>query len=174
MSSLARQTRWGSMLGAVTIGNILGGSIGNDIITSKSLTLPDYIFTDGGADKDHAGCWPYRCGSRGVLCRQQRHISYRCDIVLSSVANAISELFPPVVQAALNACPALNAAEPAAFQFVNPGWWGVAAGGSSKDILALFANGTGTSLDNSTLTGFVPNQDFLDFSVKAWGGPAYL
>ena len=67
----------GLNLGAVTIGNILGGSIGNDIITSKSLTLPDYIFTDGGADKDHAGCWPYRCGSCGVLCRQQRHFSYR-------------------------------------------------------------------------------------------------
>ena len=41
----------GINIGAVTIGNILGGSIGNDIITSKSLTLPDYIFTDGGADK---------------------------------------------------------------------------------------------------------------------------
>jgi hypothetical protein len=153
----------GHTAGAVTIGNILGGSIGNDIITSKSLSLPDYIFTDGGADQITLAAG--HTGADHVAFFAVSNVTFLNDIVLTSVANAISEVFPPL------AAPQLVNAEPAALQFVNPGWWGVAAGGSSNDILALFPDGTGTSLDNSTLTGFVPNQDFLDFSVSAWGGP---
>ena len=145
----------GLNLGAVTIGNILGGSIGNDIITSKSLTLPDYIFTDGGADKVTLAAG--HTGADHVAFYAVSNVTFPTDgdIVLSSVANAISEIF----------------LGPPALQFVNPGWWGVGAGDASNDILALFSDGTGTSLDNSTLTGFVPNQDFLDLSVKAWGDP---
>jgi hypothetical protein len=158
---------------AFNIGNIIGGSIGNDNITSMSLTLPDYIFTDGGADKITLAAG--HTGADHVAFYAVSNVTSTLDgtsIVLESVANAISELFPPLPAAAQPAASQpLIAAEPGAFQFVNPGWWGVAAGDSSKEIDTLVPSGTGTSLDNSTLTGFVPNQDFLDFSVSAWGGP---
>ena len=128
----------GINIGAVTIGNIIGGSIGNDIITSKSLTLPDYIFTDGGGDKITLAAG--HTGADHVAFYAVSNVTFPTDgdIVLSSVANAISESFPPVVQAVNAAQPA---AEPAVFQFVNPGWWGVAAGGSSNDILASSPTG---------------------------------
>ena len=54
-------------------------------------------------------------------------------------------------------------------EFVNPGWWGVAAGGSSTIINVLFADGTGTSLHNSTLTNFIPTLDVLDFFYRRLG-----
>ena len=37
--------------GSLVLGNVFAGSIGNDILTSKSMVLPDYIVTQGGADK---------------------------------------------------------------------------------------------------------------------------
>ena len=40
---------------------------------------------------------------------------------------------------------------------------------SSADYCGV-ATGTGTSADNSTLTGYVASQDFLDFSGNAWSG----
>ena len=83
----------GLNVGAVTIGNILGGSIGNDIITSKSLTLPDYIFTDGGADKITLAAG--HTGADHVAFYAVSNVTFPTDgdIVLSSVANAISEVF---------------------------------------------------------------------------------
>jgi hypothetical protein len=139
----------------ITAGNFLGGSIGNDIITSKSITLPDFIFTDGGADTitlapGHTGADQVAFYAVGLVGAEGGG-----SVVMPSVANAIAE---PVLDN---------------LQFVNPGWWGVGAGDTPKDILGLNFNGTGTSVDNSTLNGFVPGQDFLDFSVSAWGGPSF-
>ena len=60
-------------------------------------------------------------------------------------------------------------------EFVNPGYWGVAAGGSSQNINTLFAQrDRDECVDNSTINGFNPTQDVLDFSVKAWGTGALV
>ena len=121
MSSLARQTRWGINPGAVTIGNILGGSIGNDIITSKSLTLPDYIFTDGGADKITLAAG--HTGADHVAFYAVSNVTFPTDrgIVLSSVASAISEIFPPVAAGRSTAAQPGVFAEPAAISIRQPG-----------------------------------------------------
>ena len=141
--------------GSLVLGNVLVGSIGNDIIISKSLTLPDYIITEGGADKitlaaghtgaDHVGFY----AAAG-------NVNVGGKYAVGSVTGAISE------------------GGVALFEFANPGWWGIPAGGSSAKIETLLANGTGTSADNSTLTNFVPTQDFLDFSVKAWNTGTFV
>jgi len=140
--------------GNLVLGNVLAGSIGNDTLTSKSLNLPDYIVTEGGADKvtlaashtgaDHVGFYAANGNVNGVGADLGKY-------AVGSVATAISEIV-------------------GGLDFVNPGWWGVAAGGSSNNINVLFADGQGTSLDNSTLNNFVATQDFLDFSGQAWGG----
>ena len=146
----------GFTIGTVTFGDILIGSLGNDTLTSKSLTLPDFIYTDGGKDTitlatghtgaDHVGF--YAADGLTVVA---------AGTVGASVTGAISE------------------GGVAAFEFANPGWWGIGTGGSSTRIddgaaapPALLTDGHGTSGSNSTLTGFVASQDFLDFSVKAW------
>jgi hypothetical protein len=71
-----------------------------------------------------------------------------------------------------------------AFEFANPGWWGIAANGSSTRIddggggTTLFptppiavGTGAGTSADQSTVNNFnvtTATSDVLDFSVQAW------
>ena len=40
-----------TMIGSETAGNVLGGSIGNDVfVSSKSIGTKDTIYTGGGAD----------------------------------------------------------------------------------------------------------------------------
>jgi hypothetical protein len=138
------------------LGDILVGSIGNDTITSKTVNLPDFIYTNGGGDTitlaaahtgvEHVGFFAADgFGSGGFL--------------LASVTGAISE--------------AISAGGGPFTELVNPGWWGISAGGASTPIdsgLFAAATGAGTSADNSTLNGFVANQDFLDFSAAAWSG----
>jgi hypothetical protein len=150
--------------GSLALGNVLAGSIGNDTIISKSMTLPDYIITEGRADKitlaaghtgaDHVGFYA-AAGNVNVGANGNIAATY----AVGSVAGAISE--------------------GGAIELVNPGWWGIAAGGSSNQISTgagtVFPTpGTGTSADQSTLIGFVPGsaltpQDILDFAVSAWG-----
>ena len=75
-SSKARRPRWvtrRAVLVAFVLGDVLGGSIGNDTITSNSTTQPDYIVTAGRFRHDQFGRWPQRCGSRRVLrCQRKR------------------------------------------------------------------------------------------------------
>jgi hypothetical protein len=135
------------------LGDVLVGSIGNDTITSKSMVLPDYIVTEGGQDKitlaaghtgaDHVGFY----AAAG-------NVNVGGAYAVGSVTGAISE------------------GGTGAFEFANPGWWGLATGAPSTRIddgAGLFPglNG-GTSNSQSTLNNYNPTQDFLDFSVKAW------
>ena len=141
--------------GSLVLGNVLIGSIGNDTIISKSLTLPDYILTEGGADNitlaaGHTGA------DHVSFYAAAGNVNVGGKYAVGSVTGAIAE------------------GGAGAFEFANPGWWGIPAGGSSANIETLFANGTGTSADNSTLTNFVPTQDFLDFSVKAWNTGTFV
>jgi hypothetical protein len=138
---------------SLVLGDVLVGSIGNDTITSKSMVLPDYIVTEGGADKitlaaghtgaDHVGFY----AAAG-------NINIGGLYAVGSVGGAISE------------------GGTGAFEFANPGWWGLATGAPSTRIddgAGLFPGTSGgTSNSQSTLTNYNPTQDFLDFSVKAW------
>jgi hypothetical protein len=36
--------------GSLALGDVLGGSIGNDTINSKATAQPDFVFTQGGSD----------------------------------------------------------------------------------------------------------------------------
>jgi hypothetical protein len=140
-------------VGGLVLGDVLVGSLGNDNITSKSMALPDYIITEGGADKitlaaghtgaDHVGFY----AAAG-------NVNVGGAYAVGSVTGAISE------------------GGAGAFEFANPGWWGLGTAAPSTRIddgAGLFpgANG-GTSNSQSTLTNYNPTQDFLDFSVKAW------
>jgi hypothetical protein len=127
-------------------GDQLVGSIGNDSFISKSLVLPDFIYTQGGADTITLAA-----GHVGA-----DHVGFYAQLIVSE-PEVISE-------------------DVSGFEFANPGWWGIGAEGSSTKIAfggGLFggvATGTGTSADNSTLNGYVAGQDFLDFAPDAWGG----
>ena len=109
----------GVTLGGIKVGDVLAGSPGNDIITSNSMTLPDYIVTNGGADKitlaaghagvDHVGFYDANGNAIGVGA-----------YAVASVGHSITEAGPP--------SPATG------FEATNPGWWGIAAGGSSTLI----------------------------------------
>lgn len=146
-------------VGSLVLGDVLVGSLGNDNITSKSMVLPDYIITEGGADKitlaaghtgaDHVGFY----AAAG-------NVNVAGNYAVGSVTGAITE------------------GGAGAFEFANPGWWGLGTAAPSTRIddgggVGLFpgvaiGTGGGTSADNSTLTNYNPTQDFLDFSVKAW------
>mgnify|MGYP005810060649 CR=1 FL=1 len=142
--------------GGNIVGDAFGGSIGNDILTSKNAGgLSDFIFTEGGSD-----LITLAAGHTGV-----DHVAFYAGngfatapgaVAISSVATSISEAF-------------------GGFEFANPGMWGIAAGGSSQAIDTLLpTNGTGTSADNSTINNFAMAQDVLDFSGQAWGSGALV
>ena len=135
--------------GTLAVGDVLGGSIGNDTITSNSTTMPDFIYTEGGTDKitlagAHTGA---------------DHVAFYAGngFIEAGAAGAVASVAGSIAQNVGN------------LEFVNPGWWGIGAGGASINIDSL-ATGTGTSLSESTLTGYLPGQDFLDFSSQAWKG----
>jgi hypothetical protein len=152
----------GFKIGGATVGNVFAGSPGNDTLTSNSLTLPDYIVTNGGKDTinlaaghtgaDHIGFYNANGDATGGG-----------NYAVASVAGSISE------------------GGVGAFEFANPAWWGIAAGGSSTAIDdgvagSLFpgvvvGTGAGTSADQSTVNNFnvtTATSDVLDFSVQAW------
>src|SRR5262249_37915188 len=131
--------------------------IGNDTLTSKSLTLSDSIYTDGGADTiilpaGHLGA---------------DHIGfYAADMKLAAT---------PALLGSVAGCISENSGGGACVLSGGGGGRGGGAGGSARGIIGggLFggvASGSGTSADASQLFGFVPLQDILDFSAKAWTG----
>jgi hypothetical protein len=156
----------GVTLGGIKVGDVLAGSPGNDIITSNSMTLPDYIVTNGDADEitlaaghagvDHVGFYDANGNAIGVGA-----------YAVASVGHSITEAGPP--------SPATG------FEATNPGWWGIAAGGSSTLIddgqfgslfpAAAPGAGFGTSASQSTVTNFNAGLggDVLDFTAHAWG-----
>ena len=149
---------WASSLGAgsFVLGDVLGGSLGNDAITSQSTAQPDYLVTGGGSDTINLAAG-HSAADHVAFYAGNGNQNTGAAYAVASVATAISE--------------AVGGSE-----FVNPGYWGVAAGGSSQNIDTLFATGHGYECgsDNSTINGFNPTQDVLDFSAKAWGTGALV
>ena len=140
--------------GGFLVGDVLGGSLGNDAITSQSTAQPDYIVTGGGSDTVNLAAG-HSAEDHVAFYAGNGNQNIGTAYAVASVATAISEAV-------------------GVLEFVNPGYWGVAAGGSSQNIDTLFATGTGTSASNSTINGFNPTQDVIDFSTKAWGTGALV
>ena len=101
------------------LGDVLGGSIGNDTITSQSTAQPDYIVTSGGSDTINLAAG-HSAVDHVAFYAGNGNVNAGGAYAVGSVATAISE------------------AVASAVEFVNPGWWGVAAGGASQNINALF------------------------------------
>jgi hypothetical protein len=150
---LAATNPVGFKVGGVALGNVVAGSIGNDVFTSNNTgPFADYYVTEGGADNitfgaghtaaDHVGFYAAAGNATGGG-----------NYAVAGVATAIYETI-------------------GVFPNVNPGGWGQAAGAPHANIDTLFAAGTGTSLSNSTVTNFSVATDIADFSAGSWGaGP---
>ena len=163
--------------GSLTKGNVLNGSIGNDIINGNTTTFaPDTIVTSGGADK----------------------ITVTAAHTVADVFDFYSgEFSAPLVPVPVNFGPgidvpadigsvvfgALNGAAAGKADTPELGWWAQATGGTptgyaAGKTYAGFAPNTGTTVANEDLTkiaGFVAGpaaapQDILSFSVSSFGG----
>lgn len=142
--------------GSTTAGNVLGGSIGNEIITgTSSLTRPDTIFTGGGAD--------------AIVLAPGHFASDRIELYAANNIGTASVVPGGVTKAVLGSI--VNAAD-----IPQLGWWGQATaqpGGAVSNASTNAGNGNGTSLDMSTVVNFVVGTssrpvDFVDFSLGAF------
>ena len=152
----------------------------------KGATNPVGYQTGGGGSLSSATCWPARLATtpspataRRCLTTSSReavlttsHWRSATPVRITSASTRPPETLTLVVLTLLALRRRLSLRTSGVNEFVNPGWWGIAAGGSSNLISVVAGNGVGTSLDQSTLTNFNPGLDFLDFSVKAWADPA--
>src|SRR5262249_49081431 len=132
------------------IGDALPGSLGNDTITSNSLSQPDYLTTTGGADTINLAA-----GHTGI-----DHVGV---YVRSGLAQAAAAIIPDGVA---NSTTALQGNR----EWALPGFWGIPTNGSAKlfDGGGQFPNGFGTSGSNSTVNNFNPTLDVLDFNARVW------
>jgi hypothetical protein len=134
------------------VGNVLIGSLGNDTLTSNSLTLPDYLVTNGGADTINLAA-----GHTGA-----DHVGF---YVSSGLAQSATAFIPDAVA---NSTTALQAPQ----EWALPGWWGIGTGGAAREFGVIggnpIPNGFGTSADNSNLNNFNATLDFLDFNARSW------
>ena len=141
--------------GSTTAGNVLGGSIGNEIITgTSSLVQPDTIYTGGGADT--------------IVLAPGRFASTRIELYAGNSIN--NSVVPGGVERAV-AGSIVNASD-----IPQLGWWGQATaqvGGPVSNASTNAGNGNGTSLDMSTVVNFVTGSssspvDKVDFSLSAF------
>lgn len=141
--------------GSTTAGNVLGGSIGNEVITgTSSLVQPDTIYTGGGADT--------------IVLAPGHFASTRIELYAGNSIN--SSVVPGGVQRAV-AGSIVNASD-----IPQLGWWGQATaqtGGPVSNASTNAGNGNGTSLDMSTVVNFVTGLssapvDKVDFSLSAF------
>jgi len=144
--------------GATGFSNVLGGSIGNDTITgTTSLTAPDTIYTGGGADTIRLVT-----GHTAV-----DRIGLYAGFDTPGIAGGGTEV------------PRFNSITDTA-DVPQLGWWGQATAGAATGYVgstyAGLAANTGTSLDQTVVTNFVPGsatapQDVLDFGT--FSGPGH-
>lgn len=145
------------VVGSRTQGNVLGGSIGNDVIVgTEGASQVDTIYTGGGADQ--------------VLLSAGRSHSTLIELYAGNSINHLTLIEPGQVQTAVahsivdaNDVPQL-------------GWWGQATaqfGGPVSDGTTNRGHGTGTSADMSIVTNFVAGPgtgrgDSVDLSLAAF------
>ena len=149
-----------TFLGSTTGGNVLGGSIGNDLYTLGQVSNPETVYTGGGADTVTLAA------GHTALDRVEFYSGFNTP----GVAPGTVEI--PRTSSITNSgdVPGL-------------GWWGQATGGTATGIGAgganygsLVGNGTGTSADATTVTNFVTGAtgDILDFGASSGTGHATI
>lgn len=163
----------GSMIvGSDAVGNVLGGSIGNDIFVGTSSKIEgDTIYTGGGGDM--------------MVLGTDRIASTRIEFF---AGNSTSNLIPTLPGSAQTAVAGSVVSSDDTPQL---GWWGQATGQRGGAVSNVFTNlgfGTGTSQDVTTIHNFDIGGvgdpgDSIDFSLSAYssllrdltpgdGGPA--
>jgi hypothetical protein len=163
----------GSMVvGSKAVGNVLGGSIGNDIFVGTSSKIEgDTIYTGGGGDMMVLGA--------------DRIASTRIEFF---AGNSTSNLIPTLPGSAQTAVAGSVVSSDDTPQL---GWWGQATGQRGGAVSNVFTNlgfGTGTSQDVTTIHNFDIGGvgdpgDSIDFSLSSYshllrdltpgdGGPA--
>ena len=146
-----------TIVGSAVAGNVLGGSIGNDIFTgTESLEYADTIYTGGGADRITLAA--------GNTARDRIELFAGNSLASASDLSAgapVSSVAGSIVSA--NDIPQL-------------GWWGQATGQLGGPVSSALTNagiGTGTSQDLSTVVNFTTGTgsaplDMVDFSLDAF------
>ena len=148
----------GSMVvGSQAVGNVLGGSIGNDIfLGTSSTTEGDTIFTGGGFDM--------------MVLSPNRIASTRIELFAANSTSDHIQPLPGTPQTAI-------AGSVVSIDDVPQlGWWGQATGQRGGPVSNTFTNlgfGTGTSLDFTTIHNFdvggIGNPgDSIDLSLSAY------
>ena len=126
------------------------------------MTLPDYVFTEGGADTITLAAG--HTGADHVAFYAGNGVNETATALAVGSVGAFFQVSVPGIAEITSSVPAGTGGT----EVVNSGWWGIGAGASSADINVVFTDGTGTSVDQSSLTGF-NGGDILDFSGQAWG-----
>ena len=148
----------GSMVvGSQAVGNVLGGSMGNDIfLGTSSTTEGDTIFTGGGFDM--------------MVLSPNRIASTRIELFAANSTSDHIQPLPGTPQTAI-------AGSVVSIDDVPQlGWWGQATGQRGGPVSNTFTNlgfGTGTSLDFTTIHNFdvggIGNPgDSIDLSLSAY------
>jgi hypothetical protein len=148
----------GSMVvGSQAVGNVLGGSIGNDIfLGTASTTEGDTIFTGGGGDM--------------MVLAANRIASTRIELF---AANSTSDVVQPLPGQAQNA---IAGSVVSILDVPQLGWWGQATGqrgGAASNVFTNLGFGTGTSQDVTTIHNFDIGAagdpgDSIDVSLSAY------
>lgn len=145
------------IVGARSSGNVLGGSIGNDLFNgTKSSVAADTIYTGGGADK--------------IDLAEGRTVGTRIELYAGNSTNDQIGVRPGDVQTAV------LGSIVSADDVPQLGWWGQATGKHGGPVSDVYTNagfGTGNSWDLTNVVNFITGTagaelDSLDFSLKAF------
>jgi len=162
-----------TITGSQTAGNIIIGSLGNDVLTGTlSLTQADTIGTDGGKDTINLAAGH----------TASDHIEF-FDAIGTTTGGGINP--PGSALTSFSSLGAVGGTIVGTGDVAQGGWWGaVYSLTNTKDPFLITGAATGadvsnpaqagaggTSVDNSTVNHFVAGAggDVLDFSVSAWG-----
>jgi hypothetical protein len=145
------------VVGSKAVGNVLGGSIGNDIFVGTSSKIEgDTIFTGGGGDM--------------MVLSTDRIASTRIELF---AGNSTSDRVQPLPGSSQTA---IFGSVVSIDDVPQLGWWGQATGQRGGAVSNVFTNlgfGTGTSQDVTTIHNFdvgATNDpgDSIDFSLSAY------
>jgi hypothetical protein len=157
-SGSPEKLRTGALIvGSRSAGNVLGGSIGNDLFNgTKSAIAADTIYTGGGSDK--------------IDLADGRLVGTRIELFAGNSTSDLVGVVPGGVQTAVRGSIVSIDDVP------QLGWWGQATGqrgGAVSDASTNGGFGTGTSLSMTNVVNFITDtngneMDSLDFSLSAF------
>jgi hypothetical protein len=144
------------VVGSEVRGNVLGGSIGNDIfVGTRNGGMSDTIYTGGGADE------VFLLAGRGPSTRIELYAGNNTANPLPVTPGGVE---PSVLGSIVNAS-----------DVPQLGWWGQATGqlgGPVSNVTTNLGFGTGTSADMTIVRNFAPTNfgDSIDLSLSAFSG----